>query len=863
MSILKQLKWLLIDQFMFYTGGGGGGGATTSTGTTYTSNIPEYAKPYVMSMLGSAQQQIFNLDAAGNIESFKPYQAYSENVNDYFAASSPMQEQAYAGASNLQLPGQYQAGSELAGAGGLGSLGVAGQVGNTGNNYFGMATNPGAVNQFMNPYLQNALNPALDESRRQYGITGQQQQGQATQAGAFGGSREALMASENNRNMNTAMNQMIGQGYQNAYTDAQRNIFQGSQLGLQGQQAALQGYGQGIQAAGALGQLGQSQLQGQQNIINMQKQFGDAQQAGEQAKINQSIQDYATKQQYPMMQLANMNALLRGMPLENVSRQTYAPAASGAAQLGSLGAGAYGVAKMAGLAKEGGSTKDINSRAGIASYAVGGSVTSQGYKEGIAQGLNSKQLEKVQPRTLPDYIRIPLLNQKVQEEQAAKQAMGAQQGMQAQDPIKQQILAQAQELGIDSAQSNLPTESMAGGGIVAFARGGVNAPEFDYTPVDMDYKHLDEELEKTYNPVTKMPYTFKELAEQNKQRQTEAGINFGLYDEQKAELEGRKTLPESRSRFNEAMPFFALAERLGKAPQLGDSRITPFASGLAEYGRAKGAIDEKEEARQEKIRAELNQLGLAKNQFSANQYGMTDTEYKQSLKEAKDIRLKKGEGSNANIASRNAAKLEKAKAEYDYGKDIAKAKISAASSHNTDLRWLTNVKYQELIAGGAPETAATMAKASSVAADEMGKISGASRLGLDTSRATTEAAAKIETAFAASPVVKAAANMIQLQEMQPDGGNPAEIEKQNKKIEAERTKITNNVLRGLNPDGTSPTAAPKTTAPTAAPKSDAAPKPATNTVPLRAQKIVDGKAVIINSTDGGKTWKDANGKIYK
>jgi hypothetical protein len=315
-----------------------------------------------MSMLGAGQSQIFNIGKDGNIESFKPYQAYSDNVNDYFAGASPMQQQAYSGAANLQLPGQYQAGSQLAGAGGLGSLGMAGQMGQAGNNYFGMATSAPTVNQFMNPYLQNALNPALEESRRQYGITGAQQQGNATRAGAFGGSREALMASENNRNMNSAMNQMIGTGYQNAYTDAQRNILSGNQLGLQGMQGAMQGYGQGIQAANALGQLGQSQLQGQQNIINMQNQFGGAQQQAEQAKINQSIQDYATKQQYPMLQLANMNNLLRGLPMQSATTQTYAPTASGVAQLGSLGAGAYGLAKMTGMAKAGGSTKDISKR---------------------------------------------------------------------------------------------------------------------------------------------------------------------------------------------------------------------------------------------------------------------------------------------------------------------------------------------------------------------------------------------------------------------------------------------------------------------------------------------------------------------
>jgi hypothetical protein len=612
-----------------------------------------------------------------------------------------MQEQAYAGAANLQVPGQYQAGSELAGAGGLGSLGVAGQAGQAGNNYFSMATNPGAVNQFMNPYLQNALNPALEESRRQYGITGQQQQGAATQAGAFGGSREALMASENLRNMNTGMNQMIGTGYQNAYTDAQRNILQGSQLGLQGQQAALQGYGQGIQAAGALGQLGQSQLQGQQNILNMQNQFGAAQQAGEQAKINQAIQDYATKQQYPMMQLANMNNLLRGLPMQSATTQSYAPAASGAAQLGSIGAGAYGLAKLTGVAKAGGSTKDITNRAsgGIASYAFGGSVTSQDNAEGIAQGLSSKQLEKVQPRTLPDYIRIPLLAQQVQEEQAAKQAIGAaQQGMEDQEPIKQQVLAQADDLGITKARSNLPTENMAGGGIVAFSQGGVNAPKFNYTPTDMDYSFLEELLKNTYNPVTKMPYTFEEKAAENKARQEAVGVKFGLYDEQRKELEGKKELPEGRSRLNEAMPFFELAERLAQAPKPGESKITPFASGLAGYGKAKGAIDEKEELRQEKIRSELNQLGLAQNQFNAGQFGISDAAYNQGLKDIRDLRVKQGEGINANKAAQNAAKAEAAKAEYKYGQDLtiaeleANAKIAAAKAGISPYTGDTNAR---------------------------------------------------------------------------------------------------------------------------------------------------------------------------
>lgn len=361
MISLKSIVRFFEDAFTFKMSGGGGGGSTTSTGTTYTTNIPEYAKPYVMSMLGAGQRQLFNVNARNEITGFKPYKPYSSNVEDYFAGPSPMQQQAYEGAANLTLPGQFQAGSQLAGAAGLGSLGTAGQAANTGNQYFNMATSSPTVGQFMNPYLQDALNPALAESRRQYGITGQQQQGQATQAGAFGGNREALMAAENNRNMNTAMNQMIGQGYQNAYNQAQQNILAGNQLGLQGLQAGLQGYGQGIQAAGTMGQLGQQQLAGQQGIINMQNQFGSAQQQAEQAKINQSIQDYATAQQYPMMQLANMNALLRGLPLQNTTTQSYAPAVSPISQIAGLGAGAMGISQL--FKAEGGTVK---------SYKAGG-----------------------------------------------------------------------------------------------------------------------------------------------------------------------------------------------------------------------------------------------------------------------------------------------------------------------------------------------------------------------------------------------------------------------------------------------------------------------------------------------------------
>ena len=345
--------------FNFYSGGGSSGPTTSTVNQT---NIPEYAQPYVEGMLGSAQQQIYNIDANNNISGFKPYQAYSDNPNDYFAGFSPMQQQSFDSAANLQTPGQFGQGTQLAGLSGMGSFQTAGQASQAGNQYNQMATNPYATQAFMNPYIQASLTPQLEEMRRQYGVTGQQAQGQATQAGAFGGSREALMASENNRNMNTAMNQAIGSGYDKAFQAAQQAQQFGSSLGLQGQQAALQGYGQVNQAASTLGQLGSSQLAAQQGILNTQNTMGGQQQAQEQGKINQAISNYATAQQYPMMQLGNMSNLLHGLPMASTSTQSYQATPSMASQIGALGTGAIGLSKLA--AKKGGLPKHFEKSKG-------------------------------------------------------------------------------------------------------------------------------------------------------------------------------------------------------------------------------------------------------------------------------------------------------------------------------------------------------------------------------------------------------------------------------------------------------------------------------------------------------------------
>ena len=321
-----------------------GGGQQPQQNTTVNTNVPEYARPYVENMLASTQKQIYNDD----MTSFRPYQPYSTNPSDYVAGFSPLQQQAQASTANLTTPDQYAAGSSLAGMAGLGSLGIAGQAAGAGQQYNQMAQDPSAMQGFMSPYMQNVVDYQKQSALRDFQVAQPMRQAQAVSKGAFGGSRQAIENAEAQRNLNTQLQGISATGSQKAFEDAQRQQQFGAQLGMQGYGTALQGLGQAGQAAGTLGQLGTQQLGAQQNIINLQSQAGAQQQAQEQQKINQSIQDYATAQQYPYMQLGIMNSMLRGLPLQSSTTSMYQAQPSTGQQLMGYGLGALGAYKAFG-----------------------------------------------------------------------------------------------------------------------------------------------------------------------------------------------------------------------------------------------------------------------------------------------------------------------------------------------------------------------------------------------------------------------------------------------------------------------------------------------------------------------------------
>jgi hypothetical protein len=101
----------------------------------------------------------------------------------------------------------------------------------------------------------------------------------------------------------------------------------------------------------------------------------------------------------------------------------------------------------------------------------------------MAEDLTIQQLQQsIQDGVVPSYIGVPLLKSKV-EDAKLLQAAKAAQSMGQQPSVAQQIMSQAQQVsqpapqmapqaGVEGLSTNLPA-SMAGGGIVAFAEGGM------------------------------------------------------------------------------------------------------------------------------------------------------------------------------------------------------------------------------------------------------------------------------------------------------------------------------------------------------------------------------------------------------
>lgn len=407
--------------------------------TQYQTSIAPELQRYAEPLLGQAQAYT---DVGQN-----PYQAYTGQRISQF---SPLQQQSYDYASQLQSAPQLQDATALAGQAGLGALNAQ-YTFNPSN--FGAAFNAATTkdaqgnvtgNTMMNPYMQNVVDVQKQQATRDAAIAQQGQQARAANAGAFGGSRDAIQRTQGNAELQRNLQGIQATGLNNAYTQAQ------NQYNTQySQNAAQQQFGSGLgmqglsianQSAQNLGALGQTQYGQNVGITGLQNQFGLQQQQQAQNLLNTQYEDFANAQNYPYKQMGFMSDIIRGTPVSQAGATMYQAAPSSIQNLASLGLGAAGLSSL--FKADGGMVK---------SYASGGSVFSPEFKR--------YAVDHIDPRQLPMAQRNAQARGDMETNQFAMQEM-------ADDAAIRRGIASALPAGVDVVRA-------AGGGILAFKEDGL------------------------------------------------------------------------------------------------------------------------------------------------------------------------------------------------------------------------------------------------------------------------------------------------------------------------------------------------------------------------------------------------------
>lgn len=242
-------------------------GTTGATGTGTTdplvgevtgseSSLSNWAGPYVTEMLGRGQA----LASA-------PYQAYTGPLT---AGPTAAETSAFQGVAGLAIP------TDQMGA------------------FVPQQFTAGAAQQYMNPYLMAALQPQIDEARRQAQIQRTQDASRLTQAGAYGGSRQAIMESELNRNLLQNLAGITGTGYATAYDKAMQQ-FNTEQDRQRAAQEASNVYGLAA--------------------LTKQAELGGREREVEQAGLDAMRTQFEEERDFPYKQVQYMQSLLQGLPI--------------------------------------------------------------------------------------------------------------------------------------------------------------------------------------------------------------------------------------------------------------------------------------------------------------------------------------------------------------------------------------------------------------------------------------------------------------------------------------------------------------------------------------------------------------------
>lgn len=292
------IRWLQENFFCFYGGSGGGGSAPPTTQTAYQVQMPESLVPYAEDIAKQAQRL--------SARRYTPYRG--ERIAGMTDAQRSALEQ-----TKRMGPSRYYP------AAGLAAL--------QSTQEFGMPQ----AQVYMSPYQQ----AVTDIAKREAAAEGQQAlqgiRSAAARAGAFGGSRQGLIESQQISDIGKRLSDIQTRGSQAAFESAQQQFERDRQAKLAG--------------AGQLAAIGGAQQAAELQRLSALERAGTLEQAEQQRLMDLRYQDFLRQQEYPYQQLNFYSSAIRGLgPISPMSTQMYQAPPSPFQQalgLGIAGLGAF------------------------------------------------------------------------------------------------------------------------------------------------------------------------------------------------------------------------------------------------------------------------------------------------------------------------------------------------------------------------------------------------------------------------------------------------------------------------------------------------------------------------------------------
>ena len=368
--MINLFNWLenLIGFFTLGVGGGGsgGGGGGNTTQTSYSTNLPEYAKPFYEELLKQTGKQVYQTDTSGAVTGVKEYTPYT---GERVAGFTPEQLKYQAEVAGMTTPGGFGEAARGLGMGermgfGTAGMGIGQAFGYTPTAISGGTFGAPEATAYMSPYASNVTDIAVREAEKQRDLAKSAGALGAIGRGTFGGARQALLQAEQGRGAAQNIADIRAKGQQEAFINAQQQFerdqarrIQAAQMGQQAQQYAaglgkelgVAGLQTGLEAAGKTGALAATE-----QAANLERLKAQAASAGEKQALQQEIdnlkyQQFQEAQNYQKAQLDYLSQILRGNAAALGTTQTqYAPAPSLASQLGGLGLAGLGLYNILG-----------------------------------------------------------------------------------------------------------------------------------------------------------------------------------------------------------------------------------------------------------------------------------------------------------------------------------------------------------------------------------------------------------------------------------------------------------------------------------------------------------------------------------